>query len=603
MKIIRWPGLATFIVLATLSLGGTWLFAGPVVESIMESILTDMNDARVDIASVDIGYSPLSLDVNDIQITDRSRPMINSVQIGKASFSLSFGDLLLKKVIIDNMSLTEIRVDTPRKRSGAIRKAKKATTKTDDEDSLFDFDMPDIGFPDIDELMKNETLQARQTIEQLNQDLDQTRKQWTKIRDDIKDQKRWDQHKARYEQIREDFRGNTADKLAAIQDAKKLRRDLKQELERIRNARRQINTDSDRLEKEYQTARAAPKKDVERIKQKYKLDNLDPGNVTELLFGPQAAEYLTVARTWYRRLKPYLKSGEEEPEIIRSEGEDIAFREFNPRPGFYVRTAAMDAEVPRGQFAGVIEHISSDQSVNGEPTRFRLTGQNMRHRDSEELSGEFNYVDRNQGYSQINYIIKRYRLDDMNISRGNKLSLKMTRSLMDLDINTRLQSGRLTGRADARFDKVQFDVATASSGSLTRMLAASFADVHRFNIHATFSGDLKDMDLDLKSDLDNQVGAQFRNQIEARKQQFERDLQARIDERLREPLASIEEKKQRLDEIKEQLDAKEKELNQQIAGLDDRIEQEKSIKEQKLENKVDDKKEELKKKLLDKLKF
>ena len=99
MKIIRWPGLIAFILFFTLLIGGTLLFADTIVKSIIESTLTDMNEAKVDIASVQINYSPVSLSVNDIQITDPARPMVNSVQIGQARFAMSGGDLLLGKLI------------------------------------------------------------------------------------------------------------------------------------------------------------------------------------------------------------------------------------------------------------------------------------------------------------------------------------------------------------------------------------------------------------------------------------------------------------------------------------------------------------------------
>ncbi len=603
MKIIRWPGLIAFILIFALLVGGGVLFAESIVQSMIESTLTDINGAKVDIASVQINYSPVSLSVNDIQIADAARPMTNSIQIARARFAMSGGDLLLGKLIIDDMSLTGIRVDTPRKRSGALPKTKKTQAPVDDEKTLFDFDLPDIDLPDVGEALKQEPLKSEKLVDELNLDVDKTRQQWKATRDDIKDQKRWDSLKARYEKIRRDFKGDFAQKLDAIKDAKQLRDDLKKEMERIRNARRQFNTDSERLENAFKAVKAAPKQDIERIKQKYKLDNLNTGNIAELLFGAQAAEYLSLARTWYRRIKPYIESDEEEQEAVRFEGEDIVFREFNPKPGFYVRKVAIDAEIPRGRFAGSMTDLSSDQSVSKKPTRFKLAGQDMRHRDSEELSGEFNYVKKDRGYSQFEYRIKAYQLRDFDISKSKKLALNMSSGLMDLSLSSRIQSGRINGNTDIDFSKVNFKAGTRSSGAVTRMLATAFSDIHRFNIEATFGGNLKDLDMDLKSDLDNQIGHQFKAQIDARKRQFEQDLKARIDKKLREPLAELEQKKQKLDRIKAEVDDKERELKLQLADLDDKIKQEKEIQKQKLRDKKKQKKDELKQKLLKKLKL
>ena len=603
MKAIRWPGLIAFIIIFGGLIGGTLLFAESIVESMIESTLTDMNEARVDVASVDIQYSPLSLTVRRIQITDRMQPMQNAVDIGEARFALSFGDLWLKKLIIDDMSLTGIRVNTPRKTSGAIKKPTRQKAPVEDSESLFDFDMPDMDLPNVKDILKSEPLTAEKLIDELNSDFDRSREQWSDMRNEIVDAQRWDQYDARYNRIRQQFKGDFSQQLAAIQEAKTLRDELKQEVERIRQARDTIRSDSRRLNDEFKAAKAAPKQDVERIKQKYRLDNLDAGNITQMLFGAQAAEYLDLARNWYGRIKPYIESDEEEQKVVRLKGENIAFREYNPKPGFYVGRAAVEAELPRGQFVGSITDISSDQSVSKKPTRFLLSGKNMRHRDSEQLSGEFNYIEKDSGYTQVDYQLRAYELNDFDISKSSKLSLNIATSLMDLSVSSRLQSGRISGRSDVDFRKVQFKSTTDSSGSLSRMLAAAFSDVHGFDIDATFRGNLRDMDIDMKSDLDNQIGQQFKAQINARKQQFERELRARIDEKLREPMAKLDTQKQRLDQIKADIDAKEQALRQKLADLESKIDQEKDIQKRKLDRKVDEKKDELKKKLLDKFKL
>lgn len=587
MKLIRWSGLITFSAITATLIGGSLLFAESIIESLFESSLTDMNQAKVDIDSVELSYSPLSLTINDIQVSDGTNPMINSVQIGQANFTLSSGDLLLKKVIIDDMSLSNIRIDTPRKYSGALRQEKQIVPSVSDESQKFEIEMPDIDLPSIDDVLQSNPLQSIQTINQLSQDLDSTKNQWTQISDDIKDPKRWNDHEAKYTKIRNDFKGNFVQKLNSIKEAKTLSNEYKKEVDRIRNARNQINTDSQRLETAYKAAKAAPKNDIDRIKQKYKLDDLSTGNITELLFGQQARDYLALAQTWYNRIKPYIPEDSEdsieEAEIIRAKGEFISFREFNPKPDFFVRKVAIDAQIPRGKFAGTINDISSNQSISGKPIRFLLTGQELRHRDSEQLSGEFNYVVKGKGYSSVNYHIKRYQLKDISISSSKKLSLNMARSLMNFDLSTRIHSGQLTGQADITFNDVQFKSNTGSSGTLPRMFAASFADVRDFNIDARMKGNFKDMDMRLKSNLDNQIGAQFKNQVNDKKEKFETELRARIDAKIRQPMAKIEAQKRKLDALKQQIDTKEKEIKQKLANLNNKITQEKKIKKQLLD--------------------
>ncbi|HEY9052658.1 MAG TPA: TIGR03545 family protein [Gammaproteobacteria bacterium] len=596
MKFIRWPGFIAFFVLVAVIVGGTLLFAETITKSIFESSLSRINGAKVDISNVEIGYSPLSIELQNIQVADKQQPMVNTVQIGVAKFRLSFGDLLLKKVIIDEMSLNNIEVETPRKSSGAL--VKKKDKVEDKSDSMFAFDMPDIGLPEINKVLQVEPFKTDKLIETLNADFDATKQSWQTIHDDLMNKARWEGYESRYVKIKEEFKGSSEQKRDAIEDAKALKKDLKLEFEKVRNAKDQFNTDSERLEAEFKAAKDGPKNDIKAIKDKYKVENLNASNITQLLFGEQAAQYVSTAQKWHQRIKPYL--GDDKPEPVkRSEGVNVAYKEFNPKPGFYIAKAALNVNTVRGRFEGNITDISSDQSMSKKPTRFLLAGKEMRNRDSEKLSGEVNYIQKDKGFVDINYDIQANKISDFAVSKSSKLAITMDNGLMDMRLGARFQSGQVKGSANVDFNNVMFKTNKNESGqSLSSMLAASLAEVRRFNINAVFSGSFKDMDMSIKSDLDNQLGMQLKARFKERITQFENELRAKIEAKYQEPLQKIEAKRQQLQEIKTKIDNKEKELRQKLDDLENKIDQEKDLKEQELKSKIDDKKD----KLLDKLK-
>ncbi len=598
MKMIRWPGFIAFVVLLALLIGGTWLFAETITKSMLESSLSSMNGARVDIAVVNISYSPLSLELNNIEVADKQRPMVNAVQIGKALFRISFGHLLVKKVRIEEMSLNNIEVDTPRKVSGTLVKKKEKVQ--DMGEPMFDFEMPDIELPEIKDILQLEPLKTDKLIETLNTDYDVTKQNWESTYDDVTDKTRWDAYEDRYRKIKEEFKGNSIQKLNALKDARQLKIDLKQEVEKIKQAKEKFNTDSDRLEAEYKAAKDGPKNDIKAIKEKYNIGNIDASNITQMLFGEQAAQYVAMAQKWYQRIKPYL--GDDEPEPVpvkRGEGKDIAFKEFNPMPGFYVAKAALNVHTARGQFEGKITDISSDQSINKKSTQFLLAGVEMRNRESEKLSGEINYIQKDKGFVDVNYAIQANKISDFAVTKSDKMAITMGSGLMDMKLHARLQSGQIKGEADVDFSNVAFKTNKDESGqSLSSMLSASLAHVKQFNINARFAGSFKDPGLKIRSDLDNQLGAQLKTQFKARVDQFENELRAKIEAKYQEPLQKIEARRQQLREIKNKIDQKESEIQQKLDDLDKRIEQEKSEKDQEIKSKLDDKKN----KLLDQLK-
>ena len=577
MKAIRWPGLITFTTLLIIMIAGAWLFADSITKSLIESTITDLNGAKADIDSVDISYTPLGIKINDLQITDPERPMLNMVQISEVRFAISFGDLLLKKLVVNDMALHGIQIDTARKKSGAIKKQSiSEPVKKNTEDSMFDFAMPDMQLPDVDELIAKEQLNSEILITTLDNDLDATQQKWKLIQDDIQDKKRWDSYQQRYNKIKSDLNGNTVEKISALKDIKALRNDLKIEAEKIQQARKQFSEDNARLSDEFKAAKNGPRDDIRRIKEKYKLNDLSTQNITQLLFGAQTAEYLALAEKWYARIKPYLEDDEEEIAAQqakqRKHGQDIKFKELNPTPDFYVHKASIDARIPRGEFTGLVTDISSDQSVNKKPMIMKLSGKNLSHRDSETFRAEFNYVNKDSGYSQFDYAINAYQLENFDISKSNKLSLAIQHGLMSLNLSSKLANKRLRGHSNINFENVKFETnKSTESQSFSSMMASSFININKFKLNAKFSGSLHDLDIDLKSDLDNQLGAQLKSQLKKRGEQFEEKLKSRIDDRIKQPLAKLEAKRQKIEQIKVDIDNREDELKQKLADIESKI--------------------------------
>ncbi|MDH5473073.1 MAG: TIGR03545 family protein [Gammaproteobacteria bacterium] len=595
MKAIRWPGFITFTVLTTMVVAGCLLFAGTITKSILETTLTSINGAKANIDSVKITYNPLGLNINNLQITDPERPLTNSVQITQVRFSISLGDLLLKKIVVDDMAMDGVQIDTPRKSSGAINKEKNSKkTDTDSEKSIADFAVPDIALPDVGDLIKKEQLNSEKLINDLNTDLDSTQSNWKIIRDDLNDKQRWDSFHTRYDKIKADMNGNTAQRVTALNNAKSLTDDLKSEIKKAQQARKQFDEDNNRLSEKFKTAKNAPKDDIKHLKEQYKLNDPNAQNITQLLFGSQAAEYLAIAEKWYKRIKPYIEDSPEEKAEKeahqRKQGMNVKFREFNPKPDFYIRKASIEALLPRGQFTGSITEISSDQSINKKPMHILLSGKNLPHRDSETISAEFNYINKNKGYSQFDYNIKSYQLEDVSISKSKALSLTMQKGLMSLDLSSRLENARLTGISKIDFNQVQFKTNKESTEkSFSSMMATSFSGINRFNLNARFSGSLHDLNINLQSNLDNQLGDQLKTQLKQRSQQFEDQLKSGIDEKLKAPLARIEDKRQKLDQLKTDVDNLEKELQAKLDDIENRIKQANKSSTEKKKDELQDK--------------
>lgn len=585
MKSIRWGGLIV-VVIMVLASAAALLFAGSILKPVMESSFTRMNGAKVDIDNVDVSYSPFTVAINNMQIADPLRPMVNTAQIKKIKFSMSVAELFFGKAIIDEASVSGIQVDTPRRKSGLIKKTDKKKEPEAGEEKPDFIAMPEIALPNVKEILAVEPLLSDKLINELEEDLAKTESQWQEISGTLPDKEKWQQYENRYKKIQLEAKGDSVQKLAAIKDAKQLSKDLKAEAQLVKQAKQQLSTDLDRLNAEFKAVKAAPAADIARIKDKYNLGNLNAENISQMLFGDKISGYVTLAKQWYRRIEPYLpeKSEAEPPKVERSKGIDVAFREYQPRPDFYVAVAAITASLPRGQFEGTATAISSDQSINKEPMRLKLSGVELSNKESEEISAEFNYVDKDSGFSRFNYAVVKSQIDDFVLSRSSRLPLTMKQALMDLKLDALLQQGSLKGTVKTVFNQVRFDSADSSS-----MLASSFQGVNSFDLNGKFSGSMSDLSINIDSNLDNQLGEQLKVSLNEKKLEFENDLRARLDEKLEQPLNKLEAKKASLESVKTRIDEREAELQNRLASLQQTIDEEKQLKKQEATDKLKDK--------------
>lgn len=589
MKSIRWGGLITFVI-TMLVFASALLFAGTILKPLMESSFTAMNGAKVDIESVDVRYSPLMLEIKNIQIADPEQSMVNAAEIEQIKFSTSFGQLLFGKLIIDEASVNGVQIDTARHESGLVEQSddEDLSDKKSDEDSRIS--MPELEVPDVKTILASNPLLSDKLINELDKDFSDTEVQWKEINQSLPNKEKSDEYDARFNNIKVMAKGNSKQKITAIKDAKKLSSELKAEVKKVKQAKDQFGTDMKRINAELKAVKAAPAKDIATLKNKYSLGNINAENISQMIFGDQVAGYAAVAKKWYARIEPYLSS-EEEPtpaEVERGKGIDVVFHEAKPKPDFYVRVASVKANLPRGQFEGEVTAISSNQSINKEPMRFKLQAVSLTNKESEAVSAEFNYVDKNNGFSQFKYAVVKSEIDNFILSKSDKLPLTMKQAVMDFNLDAKLQKGSLNGIAKTKFKQVDFD-----SGDSSSVVANSFKGIKAFAIDARFNGSISDLSVKIDSDLDNQLGQQLKNKLNQQKKAFEGDLRAELDNKLKGPMDKIEAKKAKLDAIKNKTDKKEKQLQQRLASLKDTISKEKDQKKdaakEKLKNKLKDK--------------
>lgn len=119
---IRWPGLIVFVALSALIVAFWLLIVDALVKRVIEATGTKMVGAKVELDSADLSLFPLGLALTRLQVTNPDAPMTNAVEIARIALTMDGLNLLRRKVIVEEMTMGGLKLNTPRTTSGAVQK-------------------------------------------------------------------------------------------------------------------------------------------------------------------------------------------------------------------------------------------------------------------------------------------------------------------------------------------------------------------------------------------------------------------------------------------------------------------------------------------------
>lgn len=98
------------------------LFKNVVVKKVLVSSMQGIFSAKCDVEDVDFQIFASSLVIKDIQQANKDQPMTNLFQIGKVAMDFNLTELLRGKFVVEEISVTDVALDTERKTSGELPK-------------------------------------------------------------------------------------------------------------------------------------------------------------------------------------------------------------------------------------------------------------------------------------------------------------------------------------------------------------------------------------------------------------------------------------------------------------------------------------------------
>ena len=582
MKWIRWSGLIPFAAIVGSLCVLFILFIDILIERGIEAAGSDIVGAKVELGSAEFSFSPLGISLNHLQVTDPNAPMSNIVEINNVAFTMDGSYLIRRKLLINEMNIDGLRLNTQRKYSGAIAKTKKAAPVTESKkiDEKSTFKLPGFEMPDVDEILKKETLKVDEAANILKTDIPETKQSWESLKAALPDQKRLDSYKTRFNEV-----CNVNDKdikklKVAIDKCKTLKSDIAKDSALIKQTQNQINKDTGRLNNELKTLISSPKEDYKYLLSKYSLSTEGATNIGVLFFGDKVKTWSDTAIYWYNKLQPFiskieLSGGEDKPEPKRGAGKNIHFTEYHPRSDFLIKKAHVSVELEAGKFNGEVLNITSQQPLVGKPTTFNFNANKMQRIKSLKLNGEFNRL-KATPEDHVQLSIRNYDMDNFSLLKEDKLTISIADAKSDLTIKANRIAKKINASVNNRVHSIKFANSSTGGGEITRMLVAALNDINSFKVDGRLYGTLDNYHTRISSDLDKKLGANFKAQTNKLKQKFQRKLKAKLDQTAKRYTNEVKQELDALHKDEKEVQNRKQQFDKQLAAVQKQIDKYKS---------------------------
>lgn len=613
-KWIRWQGLIPFVLITGLLAVFFIFFIDSLIKWSVEEAGTSAVGAKVELGAARFDFSGPSLHFKSLRVTNPDKPMENIVDIDKIAFDLDGHSLLLRKFIIDEMTVDKVKINTPREKSGALKSSQPKTGKSDSKSSSgtgasgtaasgkeaeSDFSMPAFATPDVDEILSREKLKTPELVDKFNADLDSTEQNWANLSEKLPAQDRLDSHKKRLDALKKTNVKSLSALAAGLKELKVLKADIGKDLKQYKDAKNNVSNDYKNIKQQLKELKNSPKEEYKRLLNKYTLDESGMGNISHLLFGDQAKEYTALALEWYKKIEPYLNNlkEDEEPEQERKKGINIRFREDNPVPDFLIKKVLVSVHISAGNFKGQILDITADQDITGKPTTLKFVGDKLANNMSIRLTGNFNHIDKKNPLDTLHYNMKNYRLNDQKLINDSSMQLAMKNALSDINIKANRKDKKINANGNMHIHAIKYSN-SSSSGDAAKYLLAAIKQTRDFNIQGKLSGTLDNYSTSIKSDLDDRIKGNLKSVLNKEKEKYKRELKARIDEATQKPIKEAEQKLEKLKKsVDDDINARKAKLDQQLAALNKKVASYKNSSRKQQQQAKDKAKEKAKEKL------
>ncbi len=545
-KWIRIKGVAAFIIITIALILFTRLFADLLIKNAIETTGTLLIGARVELAEVDLALFPPGLTLTKLEVTNPEAPMTNAMEAGHIRLSMEALPLFYGKIIVPEISATDVRFATKRTHTGAVTPREKKTAIPDPPSDKSRLSLPSLTIRDPKRILAQESLSSVEEAQKIKTRIKALKTEYKERLAALPDARDFAAYEARIKALKSK-KLEWRDVLGKAGEIKKISEAVNEDLAAIRTVREELTRDIAHLKERIEKLPELAEADYHRIKKTYGPSAQGVDNATALIFGDAYAGKVESAIRWYQKIAPLLEkketSGEapheksEEADSIprtRGKGVTIAFKEKHPRPDFLIKKGQFQGEGTHGDLSGTLENITAQQPLVGRPLALTLSGKALTDMETLKVTATFDRVTPHSARDHLTLSGTGMTMHPI----GHKETLRMKGARAAMKGEVRITSGTdLTAETAATLTDVHFDFPTEAT-TIQRAIHGTLKDITTVSIQGAARGTLADYTLSVSSDLDDHLKKALKNAVSELTTQFDGALREAIREKTGAPFSA-----------------------------------------------------------------
>ncbi|MFT7009086.1 MAG: hypothetical protein ACJAXJ_003634 [Colwellia sp.] len=545
---VRFSGLISFFVVTLLVVFLLYLFAETLVKSTIEQVGGTMIGAEVNVASVDLEYSPLMLTINNLEVTDAEQPSHNLFSVKQSKAGIDLWQFLLGKTIIEQLDVVKLELMTQRSHVGDVYGKKQSDEQ---QPLVVESLLPamDLQLPDVKSILDDSNLLTVKAAEQLQTSYDEEKLKLNALKEKLPSKAKLAAYKLKIKNISKMKVKNLDDFNKVKTEFDNIKKDFNDDQAIVKAAKAQFLSSKQRLVKNVSALKNAPKQDWQTIESKYQLETVNTEDFAHILFGEQARGYYQKAEKLYQRIAPFLNSdnkvNEDTQANLNAQGRFIHFDENSPLPEFLVKNAKLSMVLAQGDFEITAKELTHQHWYRNNPSTVHINSTKLTHGGDVTMDSQFERAKNGDLSGEGQWLIKQFALQNMQLTDVKSLALTLIEGKLsgsgDFAVNQNNDTGSTHTKSSNIVSNSHFVLANASyqgeaDNKFAGILLDTFKSLDELTLNVNVVGDVEQPKFNMSSSLDKAVKGAFKKQIANKLIEFKTQVNSGLNEKLAQSL-------------------------------------------------------------------